>query len=106
VPAREPAASEVLPGVRGAPGSSLPKLWDAPSTSGQVLPGVRTSGHWTWADCQSATLHLATGLHAKAEPRQVIAQTDTLIGYRDPQANRFVIVTYATPLPVTVVSPR
>jgi hypothetical protein len=40
------------------------------------------------------------------EPRPVIAQTDTLIGYRDPQANRFVIVTYATPLPVTVVSPR
>jgi hypothetical protein len=40
------------------------------------------------------------------EPRPVIAQTDSLIGYRDPQANRFVIVTYMTPLPVTVVSPR
>jgi hypothetical protein len=40
------------------------------------------------------------------EPRPVIAQTNSLIGYRDPQNNRFLEVTYATPLPVTVVSPR
>ena len=40
------------------------------------------------------------------EPRPVIAQTNSLIGYRDPRNNHFVDVTYATPLPVTVVSPR
>jgi hypothetical protein len=35
-------------------------------------------------------------------PPAVVAQSPSLVGYHDPQANRFVIVTYATPLPVTV----
>ncbi len=37
-------------------------------------------------------------------PGPVVEQSNSLIGYHDPQTNRFVLVSYATPLPVTVIA--
>ena len=37
-------------------------------------------------------------------PPTAVAQSPSLVGYHDPQTNRFILVTYTTPLPVTIVT--